>query len=496
MNSRRAQSAAARAAGKLTAAWAQVIGGVSGFEPEDDGDLLDWMADEVTGMAGYAEALVEQYESCLKLGLDPVVMAALHDVADANATAAETMAGARKRFADHYDQPREFAGNGGLMPHDGRWITGEEPPGAFSLAAGRSPEPARHPAVVEHPVRHREIPGVVAIWEWRGTTSFVQHEVRCLLSRVVKGTGEVLASRGAVFYEIWAGDLPSLPAREWDVQGTEQAADLVRRMRLHEADKLAANRFLRSEGYDATEHADRSDCNCMDCAPDTAVPASRRSGRTRLTPVVRARVTAPGAFGPHSYPGRTERPVSATAADGAGWERRTIMGSYSETRELNGKSLRIRATPNGVYAVYVDRAYAGYRRTPERARELAEDRARAGSREAEHPVVGETRFYLVLGRFSLEFNDNEIATGTKDTLRAARSRKADRPAWFASPAHADQRAAVLWEQGTDSRAIEAPDAATAIAKAKAEDIAALARKGFSAELAEFGVLTQQPGEPS
>ena len=59
------------------------------------------------------------------IGLDPVAMTALHDVADAAAHAAETMSGARHRFADHYELPREFAGNGGLMPHDGRWVTGD-----------------------------------------------------------------------------------------------------------------------------------------------------------------------------------------------------------------------------------------------------------------------------------------------------------------------------------------------------------------------------------
>jgi hypothetical protein len=52
-------------------------------------------------------------------------MAALHDVADAAAHAAETMSGARHRFADHYELPREFAANGGLMTHDGRWVTGD-----------------------------------------------------------------------------------------------------------------------------------------------------------------------------------------------------------------------------------------------------------------------------------------------------------------------------------------------------------------------------------
>ena len=49
----------------------------------------------------------------------------LHDVADAAAHAAETMSAAKQKFTDHYELPREFAANGGLMTHDGRWVTGE-----------------------------------------------------------------------------------------------------------------------------------------------------------------------------------------------------------------------------------------------------------------------------------------------------------------------------------------------------------------------------------
>ena len=103
-----------------------MIARAADFEPGDDGELLGWMGDEVSGVAGYAEALIDLYESCTAgIGLDPVAMTALHDVADAAAHAAETMSGARRRFADHYELPREFAGNGGLMPHDGRWVTGD-----------------------------------------------------------------------------------------------------------------------------------------------------------------------------------------------------------------------------------------------------------------------------------------------------------------------------------------------------------------------------------
>ena len=59
------------------------------FEPGDDGELPGWMGDEVSGVAGYAEALIDLYESCTAgIGLDPVAMTALHDVADAAAHAA------------------------------------------------------------------------------------------------------------------------------------------------------------------------------------------------------------------------------------------------------------------------------------------------------------------------------------------------------------------------------------------------------------------------
>ena len=122
----RARHTAARAGGAMPAAWAGVIARAADFEPGDDGELLGWMGDEVSGVAGYAEALIDLYESCTAgIGLDPAAMTALHDVADAAAHAAETMSGARHRFADHYELPREFAAGGGLMPHDGRWVTGD-----------------------------------------------------------------------------------------------------------------------------------------------------------------------------------------------------------------------------------------------------------------------------------------------------------------------------------------------------------------------------------
>jgi len=123
---RRARRTAAHTGGSIPSEWGPVVAQAADFEPESDGHLLDWMAGQVTGMAGYAEALIEAYETGVgAVGIDPKGLAALHDVADAAAHAAETMAAAKQKFTDHYELPREFAANGGLMTHDGRWVTGE-----------------------------------------------------------------------------------------------------------------------------------------------------------------------------------------------------------------------------------------------------------------------------------------------------------------------------------------------------------------------------------
>ena len=122
----RAQRAAARSGGTVPPEWAAVVATTADFEPEDDGELLGWMTQQVTGLSAWAEALVDFYEHCTQvIGIDPKASAMLHDVADAAAQAAETMGAARARFTEHYELPREFAANGGLMTHDGRWVTGE-----------------------------------------------------------------------------------------------------------------------------------------------------------------------------------------------------------------------------------------------------------------------------------------------------------------------------------------------------------------------------------
>jgi hypothetical protein len=51
----------------------------------------------------------------------------LHDCADAAAHAAGQMATARQQFASHYAEVRRFAADGGVLPFNGRWMTGQDP---------------------------------------------------------------------------------------------------------------------------------------------------------------------------------------------------------------------------------------------------------------------------------------------------------------------------------------------------------------------------------
>jgi hypothetical protein len=115
-----------RPAGDITVTWKELVGATSDFEPEDDAHLMAWMAGEAAGQASYAEAITDVYETAVNtVGLDPVAMQALHEYAEAAADAAKAMADARARFAAHYQAVREFTAAGGVMPHNGRWITGE-----------------------------------------------------------------------------------------------------------------------------------------------------------------------------------------------------------------------------------------------------------------------------------------------------------------------------------------------------------------------------------
>ena len=128
--------------------WRALAAVTADYAPGDDSELLTWMAAEAGGMAAYAEALTEVCQACVTtVGLDPVALAVLHAAASVAADAAVAMNSARANFAAHYSEIREFAANGGVLPFDGRWITGDgHAPAHHSGAPAPGTEPAT-PAV-------------------------------------------------------------------------------------------------------------------------------------------------------------------------------------------------------------------------------------------------------------------------------------------------------------------------------------------------------------
>jgi hypothetical protein len=103
----------------------------------DDAHLLEWMTGQVTGMARYAEALIEPTRPCRRGRARPE--------GPGRGARRRRRRRARRRdhgrrqtkFTDHYELPREFAGNGGLMPHDGRWVHRRERLTRCALAPAR-----------------------------------------------------------------------------------------------------------------------------------------------------------------------------------------------------------------------------------------------------------------------------------------------------------------------------------------------------------------------
>jgi hypothetical protein len=109
------------------ARWGATIDDTADLDPENDTALLEHMAEEVAGMLGYGESLTEMHETCVSgVRVDPAAMAMVHDCAEAIAEAAGVMAGAVNRFKEVLAQPRDFVADGGVLPKDGDWLTGED----------------------------------------------------------------------------------------------------------------------------------------------------------------------------------------------------------------------------------------------------------------------------------------------------------------------------------------------------------------------------------
>lgn len=99
---------------------------INDFEPESDAELLNFMGAEVAGKAAEAEAYMELFDRCVSgKGLDPQAMQGVSDYSEAIAESAEAMKRAHAQFVAVYEAIIEAVNNGTVMPHDGRFFSGE-----------------------------------------------------------------------------------------------------------------------------------------------------------------------------------------------------------------------------------------------------------------------------------------------------------------------------------------------------------------------------------
>lgn len=105
--------------------WAALIARITDFQPENDVELIDFMKGEGAGIVAYAEGLESARENCVNdIGLDPSSVAGITAYSEAASEASERMTAALERFRTVYGQVLELVGEGVVLPHNGRWMTG------------------------------------------------------------------------------------------------------------------------------------------------------------------------------------------------------------------------------------------------------------------------------------------------------------------------------------------------------------------------------------
>ena len=117
----RAQVAASRIAGDraLTAAWALVIAEIDSLDTSEDIQLVEGLLDQVTGISGYTEALVERHELMEnEQGIDPDSLRTLSDVSDALIGALRLIVTTTRQFIEHHELPDEYKALGGKLANN------------------------------------------------------------------------------------------------------------------------------------------------------------------------------------------------------------------------------------------------------------------------------------------------------------------------------------------------------------------------------------------
>lgn len=102
------------------------IDALNGMEFENDAEYLNWLAGEVAGAIAYAEAIEHLHDVCLNgQGLDPQAIRGLATLAEAKTEFADQAKSAHSEFNEVYNAVIGFVQDGGKLPHDGRWLTGD-----------------------------------------------------------------------------------------------------------------------------------------------------------------------------------------------------------------------------------------------------------------------------------------------------------------------------------------------------------------------------------
>lgn len=108
--------------------WGLVAARVVDFNPDDDADLINFMTAEIAGMAAYSQGYEQLFETCTgSLGLDPRSVQALGEFGERFVEITAEMARARARFVAIYEEVMRMVADGTVMPHNGRFFTGNVP---------------------------------------------------------------------------------------------------------------------------------------------------------------------------------------------------------------------------------------------------------------------------------------------------------------------------------------------------------------------------------
>lgn len=110
---------------EIPADWALVAERVRSFVPEDDAALIAFMHGEAAAVLAYADGLEQARENAINdVGLDPQAVAGFVTYSEHASELAERMTEAYKTFVAVYGEVQQLAANGVIMPHNGRWFTG------------------------------------------------------------------------------------------------------------------------------------------------------------------------------------------------------------------------------------------------------------------------------------------------------------------------------------------------------------------------------------